>query len=182
MGLLHADNSSAEPGIARPSGGLPVTYYALNVSDATRWEDQRRVRKAAWVNDPPDSPRLEPNEVEIRMLARMDRVPGIRAMAADLAMRADFDLDAISDLRLAVEEACATVLANTDPDSELVCRLLVSSDKVEISAHVPLPDHREPSVAAFSLRILRTLSDSVDYWTSRVNGQRLFHVQLTRSP
>lgn len=116
------------------------------------------------------------------MLARMDRVPGIRAMAADLAMRADFDLDAISDLRLAVEEACATVLANTDPDSELVCRLLVSAEKVEISAHVPLPDRREPSVAAFSLRILRTLSDSVDYWTSRVNGQRLFHVQLTRSP
>lgn len=116
------------------------------------------------------------------MPARMDRVPGIRAMAADLAMRADFDLDSISDLRLAVEEACATVLANTDPDCELVCRLLVSADKVEISAHVPLPDLREPTVAAFSLRILRTLSDSVDYWTSRVNGQRLFHVQLTKAP
>ncbi len=116
------------------------------------------------------------------MPARVDRVHGIRAMAASLAMRADFDLDAISDLQLAVEEACTTVLTNTDPDCELVCRLLVSTERVEISAHVPLRGDKDPTVAAFSLRVLRTLSDSVDYWTSKEGGQRRFHVQLTRAP
>lgn len=111
----------------------------------------------------------------------MDRVPGIRAMAADMAMREDFDLDSISDLRLAVEEACATVLANADPESVLVCRMLVSPAEVEVSAHVTLPNGRDPTVGPLSLRILRTLSDSVDYWTSNTNGQRLFHVQLTKA-
>lgn len=133
----------------------------------------------SWVSDPPG---LGPHEVEIRVLARMDRVPGIRAMAADLAMREDFDLDAIADLQLAVEEACATVLANTDPDCVMVCRLHVSTDRVEISAQVPLPGGKQPAVAAFSLRVLRTLSDSVDYWTTKTDGRRLFHVQLTRTP
>lgn len=133
------------------------------------------------MNDRPGSPSLRPNEVEIRMLARMDRVPGIRAMAADMAMREDFDLDSISDLRLAVEEACATVLANADPESVLVCRMLVSPAEVEVSAHVTLPNGRDPTVGPLSLRILRTLSDSVDYWTSSTNGQRLFHVQLTKA-
>jgi serine/threonine-protein kinase RsbW len=132
------------------------------------------------VNERPGSA-LRPHEVEIRMLARMDRVPGVRAMAADMAMREDFDLDAISDLRLAVEEACATVLANTDPDSELVCRLLVSQAEVRISAQVTLPDGREPAVGPLSLRILRTLSDSVDYWTSNDDDVRTFHVQLVKT-
>ena len=30
-------------------------------------------------------------------------------MAGDLAMRMDYDLDAVEDLRLAVDEACATL-------------------------------------------------------------------------
>lgn len=115
------------------------------------------------------------------MLARGDRVPGIRALAADMAMHEDFDLDAISDLRLAVEEACATVLANADPDTTLVCRLLVSPAEVEISAFVTLQDGVDPTVGPLSLRILRTLSDSVDYWTTRIGDGRRFHVQLTRS-
>lgn len=115
------------------------------------------------------------------MLARGDRVPGIRALAADMAMHEDFDLDAISDLRLAVEEACATVLANADPDTTLVCRLLVSSAEVEISAFVTLLDGVDPTVGPLSLRILRTLSDSVDYWTTRTANSRRFHVQLIRS-
>jgi serine/threonine-protein kinase RsbW len=129
----------------------------------------------------PDVADLRPREVEVRMLASMDRVPGIRALAADMAMREDFDLDAIADLRLAVEEACATVLANADPGGMLVCRLLISQSDVEINAFVTLPGGRNPAVGPLSLRILRTLSDSVDYWTTRTNGQRVFHVQLTRS-
>jgi serine/threonine-protein kinase RsbW len=137
------------------------------------------------VNDPQDRPpeaaQLRPYEVEVRMLARTDLVPGIRALAADMAMREDYDLDAIADLRLAVEEACATVLANADTDSMLVCRLLITAVQVEVSAFVSLPDGREPAVGPLSLRILRTLSDTVDYWISRTEGRRLFHVQLIRS-
>jgi hypothetical protein len=34
-------------------------------------------------------------------------------------------------------------------------------------------------VEPLSLRILRTLADTVDYWTSKSTGVRLFNVQLT---
>ena len=129
-----------------------------------------------------DTEGLRPNEVEVRMLASRERVPGVRALAADMAMREDFDLDAISDLRLAVEEACATVLANAEPDSTLVCRLLVSTKLLEINASAALRPGLEPEVGSLSLRILRTLADSVDYWTTNTNGGgRQFHVQLTKS-
>lgn len=128
-----------------------------------------------------DSAALRPNEIEVRMLASRERVPGIRALAADMAMREDFDLDAISDLRLAVEEACATVLANADPESTLVCRLLVSTKLLEINASATLRNDHEPEVGSLSLRILRTLADSVDYWTTANGDARLFHVQLVKA-
>jgi serine/threonine-protein kinase RsbW len=130
---------------------------------------------------PEDTPELRANEVEVRMLASRERVPGVRALAADMAMREDFDLDAISDLRLAVEEACATVLANAEPKGTLVCRLLVSTDLLEINASATLRNGADPEVGSMSLRILRTLADSVDCWTSTSNGERQFHVQLTKA-
>lgn len=114
------------------------------------------------------------------MLARSDGVPWLRALAADMAMHADLDLDTIADLRLAVEEACATVLANAEPDSELVCRIRVAPTDVQITASVQLPRGWEPVVGPLSLRILRTLSQSVDCWTNGTEGQRMFHVQLTK--
>lgn len=131
-----------------------------------------------------DSAALRPNEVEVRMLANRERVPHVRAMVADMAMREDYDLDAISDLRLAVEEACATVLANAEPDSTMVCRLLVTPKLLEINASAGLPDGTEPQIGSLSMRILRTLADSVDHWTttsSSEGGGRRFHVQLTKS-
>jgi serine/threonine-protein kinase RsbW len=131
--------------------------------------------------DTSDTPELRANEVEVRMLASRERVPGVRALAADMAMREDFDLDAISDLRLAVEEACATVLANAEPSSTLVCRLLVSADLLEINASATLRSGSEPEIGSMSLLILRTLVDSVDCWTSTADGQRQFHVQLTKA-
>jgi serine/threonine-protein kinase RsbW len=131
--------------------------------------------------DTSNTPELRANEVEVRMLASRERVPGVRALAADMAMREDFDLDAIADLRLAVEEACATVLANAEPESTLICRLLVSADLLEINASATLRSGSDPEVGSMSLRILRTLADSVNCWTSTTNGQRQFHVQLTKS-
>jgi serine/threonine-protein kinase RsbW len=145
------------------------------------------VERVPQVNErpdqPPDTARLRPNEVEVRMLASRERVPGVRALAADMAMREDFDLDAIADLRLAVEEACATVLAVAEPESTLVFRMLVSANLLEINARAAVRPGAEPAVGTMSLRILSTLADSVDYWTSGddVSGGQLFHVRLTKA-
>lgn len=143
------------------------------------------VRKVLLVIDPgqaaADVDHLRPHEVEVRMLADKDQVPVIRALAADLAIRQDLDLDTVDDLRLAVEEACAAVTACADQDDVLVCRLMVTSTVVEITASVRVPTGRQPVVGPFSLRILRTLSDTVDFWTTGSGAQRYFHARLTKS-
>src|SRR2546423_3530913 len=43
----------------------------------------------------------DPNSIELRLAARLEHLPIIRSVAANLAIRADFDLDSIADLKLA---------------------------------------------------------------------------------
>ncbi|PZS33659.1 MAG: hypothetical protein DLM61_04825, partial [Pseudonocardiales bacterium] len=54
-----------------------------------------------------------PAVVELRLPARAALIPTVRTVASDLAGRADLDLDAIDDLRMAVDEACTTLVRLT---------------------------------------------------------------------
>lgn len=105
---------------------------------------------------------LRPDEIELRTLATRERVPGLRALAADMAMRQDYDLDTIDDLRLIVDEICAILLAGATGTDTLTVRLLIDPGRIEIGASIALPGHDEPAVKPLSVRILQTLSDVFD--------------------
>lgn len=101
--------------------------------------------------------------VEIRTAASAALIPTIRAVASDLAARADFDLDAISDLRMAVDEACATLVDLAAPSSALRCTFLVRAEHIEV--HVQVHGHAadaEVSTDTFGWRVLQTLADKVE--------------------
>ena len=103
--------------------------------------------------------------VEVRTSATAALIPTIRAVASDLAARADFDLDAISDLRMAVDEACATLVdVAATRSSVLQCRFLVRA-----GAHRGARRGRRPaqpdtvlSTDTFGWRVLQTLADDVE--------------------
>lgn len=104
-----------------------------------------------------------PPTVEIRIAARAALIPTVRAVAADLAARADFDLDAIADLRMAVDEACAVLIDLATPDSTLTCVFTVLADG--ITAAVMVPAAGAPSsipTDTFGWRVLQTLADHVE--------------------
>jgi serine/threonine-protein kinase RsbW len=52
------------------------------------------------------------DEIEVRVGADPAQLPVLRAVASVVAMRQDFDLDAISDLKMAVDEACSMLVLN----------------------------------------------------------------------
>lgn len=102
--------------------------------------------------------------VEIRTEAGPAMIPTIRAVAADLAGRADFDLDAISDLRMAVDETCATLVSIAAPESTLTCRFTVVPDMIEVEAAVTMASGQGTDAVAtdtFGWRVLQTLADNV---------------------
>ena len=63
------------------------------------------------------------DRLELRVPTTATQLPAVRAMAGDLAMRMDYDLDAVEDLRLAVDEACATLAAIAAGDAPLTVDL-----------------------------------------------------------
>ena len=101
--------------------------------------------------------------LELRVPTTPTQLPAVRAMAGDLAMRMDYDLDSVEDLRLAVDEACATLVDAADPTSVLQCRFLVRPERIRVHAEVQSakPD-TVLSTDTFGWRVLQTLADEVE--------------------
>jgi serine/threonine-protein kinase RsbW len=123
----------------------------------------RRPGSVPDLDSPPPADALDgASTVEVRTSASAALIPTIRAVASDLAARADFDLDAISDLRMAVDEACATLVDVAAPTSTLQCTFLVRPERIEV--HVEVQTKHVDAVVStetFGWRVLQTLADEV---------------------
>lgn len=100
--------------------------------------------------------------VEIRISARPALIPTVRVVASDLAGRADFDLDAISDLRMAVDEACTTLVSLSADDGELSAKFVLKPDRIEVMVMTATPaSGAAVRTDSFGWRVLQTLADEV---------------------
>ncbi|HZZ48583.1 MAG TPA: ATP-binding protein [Pseudonocardia sp.] len=100
--------------------------------------------------------------VEVRISAEPALIPTVRVVASDLAGRADFDLDAISDLRMAVDEACTTLLSFVAKEAMVKCRFQMAPDQIEVTVSAPSePPDAEVNTESFGWRVLETLADEV---------------------
>jgi serine/threonine-protein kinase RsbW len=113
---------------------------------------------------PPAGPPYEESVLsfELRTAASTVAIPTIRMVAADLAARADFDLDSIDDLRMAVDDVCAMLVRIAAHDANLSCRFTVRPERIEVAAEVDVDDVAQPlPTGSFSWRILESLADEV---------------------
>jgi serine/threonine-protein kinase RsbW len=123
---------------------------------------------------------LSAGEIEVRMRVADARVATVRAIAADIAIHEDFDLDSLADLKLAVDEACATVLAKARPDGLLVCRLLITTERVEMRATAATDNGQPPGNEALGWHMLQVLTDTARCWiTGGGDEDRHLHVLFT---
>ena len=109
---------------------------------------------------PQDGRRAE--RLELRVPTTATQLPAVRAMAGDLAMRMDYDLDSVEDLRLAVDEACA-ILAEVGLAGEpLTVVFETTGTGLHIEAWVPTREGVSVPRDGFGWAVLQTLVDSVD--------------------
>lgn len=122
------------------------------------------------------------DDIELRLGARLVHLPIVRSVAVNIAMRADFDLDAISDLEMAVDETCSSLITRATPGSTLVVRFTVAADEIGVAAAVTSAEGATPSTSGFGWRVLNTLADSVRTWSEPTDsGSRyLVHIELTK--
>jgi serine/threonine-protein kinase RsbW len=100
--------------------------------------------------------------LELRVPTTATQLPAVRAMAADLALRMDYDLDAVEDLRLAVDEACATLSLIAVGDAPLTVVFETSRSGLHIEAWIPTAEGKDVPRDGFGWAVLATLVDAVD--------------------
>ena len=102
------------------------------------------------------------DRLELRVPTTATQLPAVRAMAGDLAIRMDYDLDAVEDLRLAVDEASATLAQIAAGDAPLTVIFETTRAGLHIEAWVPTAEGVEVPRDGFGWAILATLVDAVD--------------------
>jgi serine/threonine-protein kinase RsbW len=97
----------------------------------------------------------------------------LRTATAGLAARLQFTLDEIEDLRIAVDEACAMLLALTPPSTAeptLTCHFEVTGETLAIEVAVPVNGRATlPGGQSFSWQVLTALAGEVNADTA--NGR-----------
>ncbi len=104
--------------------------------------------------------------LELRVPITPTQLPAVRAMVGDLAMRMDYDLDAVEDLRLAVDEASAILSLVSLGDAPLTVVFETSRAGLHIEAWVPTVEGKEVPRDGFGWAVLATLVDAVQAYRS----------------
>lgn len=102
------------------------------------------------------------DEVDVRIPAEGAYLSVLRMVTAGLAARLEFTLDEIEDLKIAVDEACAMLLAQAVPGGDIEVAFTVEQDALRVGVTVATLDGRAPSRETFSWTVLTALTGEVD--------------------
>jgi len=116
-------------------------------------------------------------DAELRLPADSAYLAVLRTATAGLAARINFTLDDIEDLRIAVDEACAILLPQARPESDLDCRFWLGQATMTVAVGADCDDPQPPAEQGFAWRVLSALTT---FTTSKVEENRLV-LTLSRS-
>jgi serine/threonine-protein kinase RsbW len=122
----------------------------------------RQADVAADVPETVPAAREPRDRVGVSMPAEGAYLSVLRTATAGLAARLDFTLDEIEDLRIAVDEACAMLLGQAIPGTNLECGFDLDTDMMTITVSVAAAQPRLPARDTFSWMVLSALAGSVD--------------------
>ena len=105
---------------------------------------------------------MQADMVTIKLPAAGAYLSVLRTATAGLAARLDFTLDEIEDLRIAVDEACAMLLAQAVPGADLDCTFTLNGDSIRVGVSVLTLDGQQPSRDTFAWTVLSALAGEVD--------------------
>lgn len=128
----------------------------------------------------------EVETVLIQVPADADYLPVIRSASAHVATKAGYTLSEVSDLRLAVDEACGLLLRHTVHDGQsadgvngvgdLVCRFILEGVALRVVLSREARNAAPPQSDEFGWTILSALVDDI-VW--RVDGPTV-HVEILK--
>jgi anti-sigma regulatory factor (Ser/Thr protein kinase) len=119
--------------------------------------------------------------VELRIAAQLENLAVLRTLVAAVGTFEDLDLDAVADLRLAVDEACTRLIRSAVPDSTLLLVVDPRDDAVVIEASTTCKSPDVLARGSFSWHVLSSLTDEVRTFSDGQDLQegRVFGIAMT---
>jgi anti-sigma regulatory factor (Ser/Thr protein kinase) len=99
--------------------------------------------------------------VELRVAATLENLAVLRTLVAAVGTFEDLDFDAVSDLRLAVDEACTRLIRSAVPKSTLVVVVHPNDSEVVVDASTTCQNTDILAPGSFSWHVLSSLTDEV---------------------
>jgi serine/threonine-protein kinase RsbW len=118
--------------------------------------------------------------VEVRLPADLSQLFVLRSLAATLALREDFDLDEVEDVKLAVDEMCSALVLRACPGERLDCQFQAAPHSVGLLASVATDNGRPIDQDTFGWRVLAALTDELTTWiTPGHRSPYVVHIRMT---
>jgi serine/threonine-protein kinase RsbW len=127
-------------------------------------------------------PRQLGQAVELRVAAKLDSLAVIRALVTALGTLEDLVLDAVADLRLAVDEACTRLVRCAVPDATLVVKVVPHANALVVTASAPCTGQDILRPGTFSWHVISSLTDDVETFhdgAELADEGRVFGISMT---
>ncbi|WP_406230895.1 ATP-binding protein [Nocardia sp. NBC_01009] len=99
--------------------------------------------------------------IEIRVPALLDQLVMLRALAETVALIADFGLDEVTDIRLALDEIATELILDAVADTTIDCRFTYRESAMLVRVSSVAASNTVPGQGSFGWHIVRTLTDTV---------------------
>ncbi|MBL1076397.1 anti-sigma factor [Nocardia sp. 2] len=99
--------------------------------------------------------------VAVRVPAEATHLTLLRAVAEAVSHIADFGVDAVTDIRLALDEVAMAFVLSAVPGTEVVCEFSYDEQAMTVRVHAVCDTAQALDVHRFGWHVLNTLADSV---------------------
>ncbi|WP_028477314.1 anti-sigma factor [Nocardia sp. CNY236] len=106
-------------------------------------------------------PATRTGTVGVRVPAASDQLAMLRAIAETVLLMADFGIDEVTDIRLALDEVASALVLDAVDGSELDCVFGFDGPTVDVRVRAVTASDASPDRAGFGWHVVATLTDSV---------------------
>ncbi|ONM48949.1 ATP-binding protein [Nocardia donostiensis] len=99
--------------------------------------------------------------IGIRVPATLDQLVMLRALAETVSLIADFALDEVTDIRLALDEVATSLILHAVPDTTLGCDFTYGKQQMTVHVNATTVSDSVQDTESFGWHIVRTLTRSV---------------------
>ncbi|MEU4312965.1 anti-sigma factor [Nocardia sp. NPDC024068] len=117
---------------------------------------------AESISDSVDTTSADTTTIGVRVPARDEQLVMLRALAETVSLIADFGLDEVTDIRLALDEVATSLIAVAVPETTLGCDFDYDEHRMTVRVTSMSMTDTLRDQEGFGWHIVRTLTRSVD--------------------